>query len=92
MQSVDLHITLNPDKFPFIWDRINDIVLLLDEMLKYGDLDRYTYAITLEKLYAIKDFLLFASQLCSMQMKTVHEDIEEVSEEEFKNAIEKYFL
>lgn len=92
MQSVDLHITLNPDKFPFIWDRINDIVLLLDELLKYGDLDRYTYAITLEKLYAIKDFLLFAAQLCSMQSKTEHEDIEEVSEVEFQNAIEKYFL
>lgn len=92
MQSVDLHISLNPDKFPFIWDRINDIVLLLDELLKYGDLDRYTYAIILEKLYAIKDFLLFASQLCSMQSKTEHEDIEEVSEVEFQNAIEKYFL
>lgn len=92
MQSVDLHITLNPDKFPFIWDRINDIILLLDEMLKFGDLDRYTYAITLEKLYAIKDFLLFSSQLCAMKSRTPHDDIEEVSDDAFKDAIVKYFL
>lgn len=92
MQSVILKVSINPDNFPFIWDRINDIVQLLDEMYVHQDLDRFTYINVLEKLYSIKDYLQFIEALCKKKEKFKCPSVNEFPEEEFLEISKKFFL
>lgn len=92
MQSVILKVSINPDNFPFIWDRINDIVQLLDEMYVHQDLDRFTYINVLEKLYSIKDYLQFMEAITKKGNKKSLLSTSDFTEEEFLEISKKFFL